>query len=217
MSLADQRVQDGPLSLRTTDYTTVFPAGITVAAAWDRNLALTRAQYMGAEFRAKGAHVYLGPVAGPLGRSGYGGRNWEGFSPDPYLTGDLFAQTIIGIEEAGVQAAAKHYVTNEQETQRNPSTFAFSDPSESGVTIEAVSSNLGDRTLVCQLFQASHNRIKLLTMCTARTLRLAFCEWRPRRSIVNHVRLQPDQWILRLSEQQAPQRRLERGAGLPGL
>lgn len=34
----------------------------------------------------------LGPVAGPLGRSGYGGRNWEGFSPDPYLTGLLFEE-----------------------------------------------------------------------------------------------------------------------------
>ena len=48
---------------------------------------------MAAEFKDKGAHVILGPVAGPLGRSGYGGRNWEGFSPDPYLTGEMF-QTV---------------------------------------------------------------------------------------------------------------------------
>lgn len=46
---------------------------------------------MAMEFKGKGAHVLLGPVAGPLGRSGYGGRNWEGFSPDPWLTGVLFA------------------------------------------------------------------------------------------------------------------------------
>ena len=45
---------------------------------------------MGMEFKQKGANVILGPVAGPLGRSGYGGRNWEGFSPDPYLTGEMF-------------------------------------------------------------------------------------------------------------------------------
>lgn len=42
---------------------------------------------MGAEFKAKGAHVILGPVSGPSGRVALGGRNWEGFSPDPYLTG----------------------------------------------------------------------------------------------------------------------------------
>lgn len=62
---------------------------------------------MADEFVGKGAHVALGPVAGPLGRSGYGGRNWEGFSPDPWLTGELFAETIIGMEEQGIQACAK--------------------------------------------------------------------------------------------------------------
>ena len=146
------RFQDGPLSLRTTDYTSVFPAGITVAATWDKQLARTRGQYLGEEFRAKGAHVFLGPVAGPLGRSGYGGRNWEGFSPDPYLTGDMFAETIIGVEEAGVQACAKHYVGNEQETQRNPS--GFLDPTYEGPAIEAVSSNIDDRTMVCMNSQS---------------------------------------------------------------
>jgi beta-glucosidase len=96
---------------------------------------------MADEFVGKGAHVALGPVAGPLGRSGYGGRNWEGFSPDPWLTGELFAETIIGMEEQGVQACAKHYIGNEQETQRNPSI------NDDGQTIEAVSSNIDDRTM----------------------------------------------------------------------
>ena len=42
---------------------------------------------MGAEHKAKGVNVQLGPVAGPLGTFPEGGRNWEGFSPDPVLTG----------------------------------------------------------------------------------------------------------------------------------
>ena len=100
-------LQDGPLAIREADYASVFPAGLTVAASWDRNLAHVRGQDMGDEFVGKGAHVALGPVAGPLGRSGYGGRNWEGFSPDPWLTGELFAETIIGMEEQGIQACAK--------------------------------------------------------------------------------------------------------------
>lgn len=58
----------------------------------------------------------LGPVAGPLGRHANGGRNWEGFSPDPFLTGRSFTDTIIGTQDAGVQACAKHYIGNEQET-----------------------------------------------------------------------------------------------------
>ena len=100
-------LQDGPLAIREADYASVFPAGLTVAASWDRDLAHVRGQDMAEEFVGKGAHVALGPVAGPLGRSGYGGRNWEGFSPDPWLTGELFAETIIGMEEKGIQACAK--------------------------------------------------------------------------------------------------------------
>jgi len=70
-------LQDGPLAIRQADYASVFPAGISVAASWDRKLARQRGVDMGAEFKGKGAHIALGPVAGPLGRSGYGGRNWE--------------------------------------------------------------------------------------------------------------------------------------------
>ncbi|EPQ54185.1 hypothetical protein GLOTRDRAFT_44548 [Gloeophyllum trabeum ATCC 11539] len=132
-------IQDGPLAIRQADYASVFPAGIAAAASWDRDLIRQRGVQMGEEFRGKGAHVVLGPVAGPLGRSALGGRNWEGFSPDPYLTGVAMEHTIKGIQSAGVQACAKHYIGNEQETQRVPSVGADNS------TIEAYSSNIDDR------------------------------------------------------------------------
>lgn len=62
---------------------------------------------MGQEFRNKGVHVLLGPVVGPIGRVATGGRNWEGFSSDPYLTGELGAETVKGIQSAGVSASTK--------------------------------------------------------------------------------------------------------------
>jgi beta-glucosidase len=133
-------LQDGPLALRQATYASVFPAGITAAAAWDRTLLYLRGLYLGAEFRGKGSHVFLGPVVGPLGRSGYAGRNWEGFSPDPYLSGVAAEETIRGIQENGVQATIKHLVGNEQETQRQLVVI-------NGTTIEAVSSNIDDRTM----------------------------------------------------------------------
>ena len=71
-------LQDGPLAIRHADFASVFPAGVSVAASWDRALATQRGVDMGEEFRGKGSQILLGPVAGPLGRSGYGGRNWEG-------------------------------------------------------------------------------------------------------------------------------------------
>jgi beta-glucosidase len=117
-----------------------------VAASWDRALARKRGEYLGNEFRGKGAHVALGPVVGALGRSPYGGRNWEGFSPDAYLSGELVAQTVEGIQSAGVQATTKHYIANEQEIQRNPT------PSPNGTIVEAISSNLEDKVKIFCVF-----------------------------------------------------------------
>ncbi|KAF7561022.1 hypothetical protein G7046_g3149 [Stylonectria norvegica] len=134
-------LQDGPLSIRLADYASVFSAGVSAASSWDKDIMYQRGLALGQEFRAKGAHIALSPVAGPLGRSAYSGRNWEGFSPDPYLTGVAMERTIQGHQDAGVQATAKHYIGNEQETQRNPSVDT------SGEVVEAVSSNMDDRTL----------------------------------------------------------------------
>lgn len=58
-------------------------------------------------------------LVGPLGRSPEGGRNWEGFSPDPVLSGICVAQTVKGIQDAGVIATTKHYILNEQEHYRS--------------------------------------------------------------------------------------------------
>ena len=62
---------------------------------------------MGQEHAAKGVDVQLGPVVGPLGRNPKGGRNWEGFSPDPVLSGIAVAETVRGIQDAGVIACTK--------------------------------------------------------------------------------------------------------------
>lgn len=100
-------LQDGPAGVRNTDYISSFPAGGTIAASFDRGLMHERGRAMGAEHRGKGVTVQLGPVAGPLGRAPEGGRNWEGFSPDPVLSGVGMFETIKGIQSEGVIACAK--------------------------------------------------------------------------------------------------------------
>ncbi|KZM24871.1 Beta-glucosidase [Ascochyta rabiei] len=138
-------LQDGPLAIRVADYASVFSAGVSAGASWDRTLMHERGFAMGQEFKAKGAHIALSPVAGPLGRSAYAGRNWEGFAADPYLSGIAMEETIIGHQDAGVQATAKHWIGNEQETARYP---VFT---KNGTTTDtdtaAVSSNIDDRTI----------------------------------------------------------------------
>ncbi|ORY59650.1 beta-glucosidase 1 [Pseudomassariella vexata] len=123
-------LQDGPLGIRYGKSVTAFTPGIQVASTWDRALMNERGKFMGEEAKGTGVHVLLGPVSGPLGKIPTGGRNWEGFGVDPYLAGIAMAETISGMQGAGVQASAKHYIGNEQERER-----------------DTISSNIDDRTM----------------------------------------------------------------------
>ncbi|KAJ4397872.1 hypothetical protein N0V93_002109 [Gnomoniopsis smithogilvyi] len=122
-----------------TDYVSAWPAGVHVAASWNKDLTYKRAYGMGGEARIKGANILLGPVVGPAGRVVQGGRNWEGFSPDPYLSGQLAHQSVVGVQDAGVITTTKHFIGNEQETHRLSTTdYPWAAP---------ISSNMDDRTI----------------------------------------------------------------------
>ncbi|KAI0475763.1 glycoside hydrolase superfamily [Xylariaceae sp. FL0804] len=129
-------LSDAPDGIRGQEYVSAFPAGIHVAATWDRDLMYAYGKALGAEYRGKGINVALGPVAGPLGRVARGGRNWEGLSSDPYLAGAGMGMVVRGIQEEGVIATPKHFLANEQEYRRQPSDLG-----------ESLSSNVDDRPL----------------------------------------------------------------------
>lgn len=122
-------LQDSPLGLRYAGNVTAFTPGIQAASTWDVDLIRQRGEYLGAEAKGCGVHVLLGPVAGPLGKNVRGGRNWEGFGPDPYLTGVAMDETIVGMQSSGAQATAKHYILNEQELNRTTMSATVDDRS----------------------------------------------------------------------------------------
>ncbi|KAH8701551.1 glycoside hydrolase superfamily [Talaromyces proteolyticus] len=134
-------LNDAESGVRTAELVNGYPAQIHVGASWNRNLTFKRAQEVAREFKAKGVNVMLGPVIGPLGRIAKGGRNWEGFSNDPYLAGELVAPTVSGIQQS-VIACAKHFIVNEQETNRMPFLVGLL-----GLFNQSVSSNIDDRTM----------------------------------------------------------------------
>lgn len=114
-------LQDGPAGVRPARRVSQFPAGVTTAATWDRELIAERAEAIAEEFRDKGVNIWLGPVTGgPLGRAPRDGRNWEGWSPDEFLTGVASYLTVKHAQDKGVVTCAKHYMAYEQETFRNP-------------------------------------------------------------------------------------------------
>jgi beta-glucosidase len=100
-------LNDAGNGLRGTDFVNGYPSSLHIGASWNRDLARLSAVAMGGEFKTKGVNVALGPVVGPLGRVAKGGRNWEGFSNDPYLSGTLAAETVTGLQSVGVIASTK--------------------------------------------------------------------------------------------------------------
>lgn len=135
-------LNDAESGIRGGQLVNGYASQLSVGASWNRTLAYQRGLYIGREFKTKGVNVALGPVIGPIGRVAKGGRNWEGFSTDPYLAGALVEPTIRSMQQS-VIACAKHLIANEQETNRSPFLFGFIP----GLGNQSVSSNIDDRTM----------------------------------------------------------------------
>jgi len=119
---------DGPHGLRRAPKTNVsgygdqlpatcFPTASALAATWDLELIYQVGQALGVECQANDVNVLLGPGVN-IKRSVLAGRNFEFFSEDPILSGELGAAYINGVQSQGVGTSLKHYVANNVETER---------------------------------------------------------------------------------------------------
>ena len=124
-------LSDGPNGVRSNDEmaATVFPTGSALGASWNPQLAQAAGAAIGREARAMGVSVMLGPNVN-IQRSPLGGRDFEMYSEDPFLSGTLGAAFVRGVQGEGVGTSVKHFIANEQELNRQTS-----------------SSNLDERTL----------------------------------------------------------------------
>ena len=119
-------LQDGPAGVRFSLSTQSWQAGINTASTFNKTLMYEVGKAQGKEFREKGINIALGPAMNFL-RSPQGGRIWESYGDDPFLAGVAATQVIKGIQSNGVLACAKHYVGNDQETNRKNSTSNIQD------------------------------------------------------------------------------------------
>lgn len=108
---------DGPNTSRPDGTTTAYPTGISIAATWDRDLVRTLGAALAEETRNMGCDVLLGPCVNII-RNPLGGRNFESYSEDPYLAGEIGLNWVLGLQEKGVAASLKHFACNNQEVER---------------------------------------------------------------------------------------------------
>lgn len=122
-------VTDGPHGLRkqqgNSDHlglfesvpATCFPSAAGMASSWDRELLQQVGKALGEECQAEDVAVLLGPGAN-IKRSPLCGRNFEYFSEDPYLSSEVAASHIQGVQSEGVGTSLKHFAVNNQEHRR---------------------------------------------------------------------------------------------------
>ncbi|MBN2392513.1 MAG: glycoside hydrolase family 3 C-terminal domain-containing protein [Anaerolineae bacterium] len=96
---------------------TCFPTASSLACTWDIELVHEMGQALAEEANALGVGVLLGP-GNNMKRTPLCGRNFEYFSEDPYLGGEMAASLIEGMQSGGVGASLKHFAFNNQEYQR---------------------------------------------------------------------------------------------------
>ncbi len=129
LNIPKMMLSDGPHGLRKQDLegdhlginksiqAVCFPTGATIAASFDRDLIHTVGEALGQECQAEHVGVILGPAVN-IKRSPLCGRNFEYLSEDPYLSSEMAASQIEGIQSKNVGASIKHFLANNQEHRR---------------------------------------------------------------------------------------------------
>lgn len=116
------RTSDGPNGIRGTRIfngvpAACLPCSTALGATFDETLIHSVGRLLGREAKAKGVHILLGPTVN-IQRAPIGGRGFESFSEDPFLSGTLCGAYCNGVQEEDILTTPKHFVCNDQEHER---------------------------------------------------------------------------------------------------
>ena len=116
------KMSDGPNGVRgdsnSGKSSACFPCAISIGSTWDLSLIKDIGVALGEEAQAKDVDVLLGPTIN-IHRHPLGGRHFESFSEDPFLTGKIATNYVQGVQSQNVAACLKHFVGNDTEYERH--------------------------------------------------------------------------------------------------
>lgn len=115
--LRKQKDEGDHLGVNDSIKAVCYPTGCTIAASFDRDLIREMGEALGTSCQAEGVGVILGPAVN-IKRSPLCGRNFEYYSEDPYVAGEMAASYIGGVQSKHVGTSIKHFMANSQETRR---------------------------------------------------------------------------------------------------
>jgi beta-glucosidase len=162
------KMTDGPNGARGDNVSgatsACFPVGSALASTWNVDLIEEVGKALGQEAKTKGAQVLLGPTIN-IHRTPLGGRNFECYSEDPYLTSRLAVHFTQGVQSEKVSACLKHFVCNDSEFERHtisseveerPLREIYLAPFEAGVKEAGALSVMSSYNKVNGTYAASH-------------------------------------------------------------
>ncbi|KAJ7182828.1 beta-glucosidase [Mycena crocata] len=118
------KVSDGPNGVRGNHFVMgtpakCLPSATALGATWDPQLIYEIGlKLLAPEAKLRAASVILAPTCN-IQRNPLGGRSFESFSEDPYLSGMIAASYVNGVQDGGIGTAIKHFVGNDKENDRN--------------------------------------------------------------------------------------------------
>ena len=169
--IGENHVSDGPHGVRAQDdnaknndsiVATCFPTACAISCSWNKELVAKMAKALAIEAKELGVSMLLGPGVN-IKRSPLCGRNFEYYSEDPYLSGELAISYIKSMQDEGVATSLKHFAGNSQETHRMTSNSMIDDRALHEIYLRAFEKTIKEANPVS--IMASYNYLNGISAC----------------------------------------------------